>query len=136
MIRRLPAVAALSIPLSCMAAGYGGARGTNSLGEIIHIGGDTADTIYVQKNKQDHEWLEHYDLRSECPTFDAKVLACLPGRRSPLSGVTYRITTSRKWRPCNTEPYFDKSPGEVYVCVKGCSNKRAPRIFYVDPWEC
>jgi hypothetical protein len=60
----------------------------------------------------------------------------LPHRQSPLSGVTYKITYSPKWRPCNVDPFYDKSPGQVYVCIKGCSNPRAARIFRVGPWEC
>src|ERR1035437_654568 len=74
---------------------------------------------------------------AECPTFTYKIISCLPGRKSPLSGVTYTITTSKTWRPCNVEPFYEKNPGKVYVCVKGCTNnKRAPKIFYVTPWEC
>jgi hypothetical protein len=126
----------LCVPTFALAAGYGGAAGTNSRGEIIHIAGDTADGIYVQKNKSDHEWKEHYELRVECPVFSDKLLSCLPGRKSPLSGVTYKITTSRKYRPCDFAPYNDKSPGVVYLCIKGCNNPRAPRMFHVGPWEC
>ena len=119
-----------------MADGYGGARGKNSLGEIVYIGEDTARSIYVEKNKQDHDWAEHYDFAAECPTSTHNTFSCPPGRKSPLSGSTYKITTSKKWRPCNVDPFYDKSPGEVYVCVKGCDNKRVPKIFYVNPWEC
>ena len=37
------------IPGIAVAAGYGGTEGINKAGEIVGIGGDTADTIYVRK---------------------------------------------------------------------------------------
>ncbi|HTD27960.1 MAG TPA: hypothetical protein VK660_01070 [Xanthomonadaceae bacterium] len=126
----------LFAPTVALADDYGGAAGRNSRGEIIHIEGNSADTIYVQKSKTDHQWKEQHELRVECPVFSDRLLSCLPGRKSPLSGVTYEVTTSRKYRPCNVDPYYDKSAGQVYICIKGCDNPRAPKIFHVFPWEC
>lgn len=135
-MHRLALFCMLSITSHAHAAGYGGASGENALGEIIHITGDMAETLAVQKDTQDTAWVETYDMKQECPTFTDTTLACLPGRASPLSGATYRITTSKRWKPCNLEPYHDKSAGQVYVCIAGCKNARAPKMFHVDPWEC
>ena len=137
-------VARISVVMLCMllvatpvhAAGYGGASGTNALGEIIHISGDMAESLYVQNPAKDSGPVETYDMKQECPTLTDTTLACLPGRASPLSGATYRITTSKRWTPCNVEPYHDKSAGEVYECIAGCGNPRTPKIFHVNPWEC
>ena len=118
------------------AAGYGGASGKNARGETIHISGDNAETLAVQITAQDGDWVESYDMRQECPRFTDTTLACLPGRASPLSGATYTITTSKRWKPCNVEPFHDKSAGEVYVCIAGCKNPRVPKMFKVSPWEC
>lgn len=122
------------------AAGYGGASGKNALGETIHIEGDLAETLYVQAAvqdaAQDSTSVETYAMQQECPTFTDTTLACLPGRASPLSGTTYAITTSKRWKPCNVAPFHDSSPGVVYVCIAGCRNPRAPKIFHVSPWEC
>lgn len=131
----------LLFPNLAVAAGYGGAQGTNKLGEIIRIEGDIPDTIYVQKNAKDFDWKEKYSLDDACPTFQkifegARQFSCIPNGKSPLAGTTYGVTTSKKYIPCDEPPYNDKSPGEVYVCVKGCENPRAPKIFYVSPWEC
>jgi hypothetical protein len=140
-----------------LAAGYGGASGTNSLGEIIHIEGDIADTIYVQKNEKDHEWTESYDFLEECPDFPQYAkegeelkdrFSCRKEGKSPLAGAVYKMTTSEDWRPCESFPedmgfqpdpnidYGFDAPGDVYVCIAGCDNPRAPKIFYVNPWEC
>jgi hypothetical protein len=133
----------LSFMLPCMAlaAGYGGAEGTNRRGEIIHIGDDVAETIYVQKGVKDTEWKERYVLRDECPSFAGTYegkgrFSCRKNSSSPLAGATYRLTTSKKYLPCNVPPFNDKTPGELYVCVAGCENPRAPRVFRVSPWEC
>ncbi|MHB1085085.1 MAG: hypothetical protein ACYCZA_09635 [Thiobacillus sp.] len=129
------------MPCVALAAGYGGAQGTNKRGEIIRIGGDVADTIYVQKNAKDSEWKESYVLRDECPSFlstfeGKKQFSCRKNSQSPLAGTTYRVTTSKKYQPCNEPPFNDKSPGEIYVCIGGCDNPRAPKTFIVSPWEC
>jgi hypothetical protein len=131
----------LLISSTAFAAGYGGAEGKNKRGEIVVIGGDVADLLYVRKNKDVYEPSEEYKLAEECENFHLtfkgkKSFSCASGRKSPLSGTSYKITTDPKYLPCIDEPYFDKSPGEIYVCVAGCSNPRAPRIFYVSPWEC
>ena len=126
-------LAAFALPSFVFAAAYGGASGQNSRGGIVHILGDIPDKIYVQRGK---DWPEEYDLRAECPGFTDTEISCRSTGKSPLAGVTYKVTTSKKYRPCKGAPYFDKSPGEVYVCVKGCGNPRAPRIMYVSPWEC
>ena len=127
-------------PAIALAAGYGGASGTNSHGEIIRIEGDIPETIYVQKDIKDFKWKEKYSLLKECPNFpattDAKEFSCSKTGESPLAGTTYKITTQRSYKPCNVTPYNDKSPGEVYVCIRGCENLRAPKTFYVSPWEC
>jgi len=129
------------VPTIVMAAGYGGAQGANKLGEIVRIEGDVPDTIYVQKNDKDFEWKEKHSLAKECPTFleifnwNGK-FSCIRGGQSPLAGTTYRVTTSEDYTPCDVPPYNSKSPGEVYICIEGCNNPRAPQIFYVGPWEC
>lgn len=136
----IPLVAGVLVGVSpaCHAEGYGGAAGRNSRGEIVRIdyADDSTFVIRVQKGAGPDRWKERYDLHAECPVFGDKWLKCLPGRNSPLSGTTYRITTSPKWRPCHGSPFFDNTPGFVYVCVKGCGNPRAPKVFRVDPWEC
>ncbi|HEX8610823.1 MAG TPA: hypothetical protein VF800_05985 [Telluria sp.] len=129
------------MPSLALASGYGGASGKNKRGEIIHIGADVADTIYVQKNAKDHVWKERYVLLDECPSFradneDVKQFSCRHDSRSPLAGTTYRVTTLKQYQPCNVPEFEDKSPGEVYVCIAGCHHRRAPAIFYVSPWEC
>ena len=121
---------------ACMAASYGGAMGENEIGQIVIITGDIPDSIHVRDKKQVSNDLQMYELRSECPVFEeGKRITCLASGKSPLAGATYKITTSRKWRPCSSAPFFDKQPGEVYICIKGC-NKHTPRIFYVNRWEC
>ena len=136
MTRQLALALLLAIPLTALAAAYGGAQGTNRRGEIIRIEGDTADTLYVQRNAGDNAWAEHYVMAEECPVFTEKTLSCPPGRKSPLSGTTYRITTSKTWTPCDIPPFHDRGPGKIYVCTAGCDNPRAPKIFRVQPWEC
>lgn len=133
---RLALLCMLLVTAQAHAAGYGGATGRNARGEIIHINGDMAETLYVQKSAQDSAWVETYEMKQECPIFTDTTLACLPGRASPLSGATYRITTSKRWTPCDVEPFHDKSAGEVYECIAGCGNPRTPKIFHVNPWEC
>ena len=139
-MKSLCIVAAL-LPSIAFAAGYGGAEGSNKRGEIVRIEGDVADTIYVQKGRKDSEWKESYDLNKECPdfqaTFEGKThFSCRIDGKSPLAGTRYKVTTSNSYRPCNVEPFFDKTPGEIYVCVSGCDNPRAPTKFILRPWEC
>ena len=135
-LRHLAITLLLAVPLTALAAAYGGAQGTNRRGEIIRIEGDTAETLYVQRNAIDTAWAERYVMAEECPVFTETTLSCPPGRKSPLSGTTYRITTSKKWTPCDLPPYHDKGPGTIYVCIAGCNNPRAPKVFRVQPWEC
>ena len=139
----LCAIALLLFPVFGFSAGYGGAEGRNRLGERIYIGNDSYYELYVIRGPGDGEWSKPYDMNAECPEFRnamekglAGTFSCPPQRNFPLSGVTYRITTSNKYRPCDGDPYFDKSPGTVYVCVKGCNRKSAPSIFTESPWEC
>ena len=126
----------LFAPMLAMAAGYSGASGTNKLGEVVVIG-DDAYELYVMKNKNDSilKSKEQYDFRKECQRYskdDANFITCKPNSKSPLSGTTYKTTTSKKYHPCD-DPTFN---GTVYVCIKGCNNTRAPKIFYEKPWEC
>lgn len=157
-------ILAVLLPSIAFAAGYGGAEGKNSLGEIIRIESDLGETISVQKNSEDFEQEETYVTRDECPSFfnedPATVssylhtlkeqFSCRKDGKSPLAGTTYKITTSEDWKPCESFPedmgiqqdlepgidYGFDAPGEVYVCIAGCDNPRAPQIFYVSPWEC
>lgn len=126
------------MPSIGMAAAYGGAQGTNKRGETIYIDGDIPEAIAVRKHSNDPKWSEQYPLLEECPTFSeaAKQFSCLSNGKSPLAGTTYRVTTSKTYRPCDQPPYDDKSAGQVYLCIEGCNNPRAPKIFYVTPWEC
>ena len=144
-MKKLVVFALLLVPGMSLAAGYGGAEGRNKAGEIIHFAADAYYELFVQKNKDDHEWTEHYDMNVECPGFvkamgaaegTSLVFSCPAGRRFPLSGATYRITTSREYQPCNLDPYFDESPGTIYECIAGCEGKRVPRQFRESPWEC
>lgn len=129
------------LPQLAFAEGYSGANGTNKLGERIYIGddgGDGVDTIYVfEKRTKSNKWKERYDLREECPSFFlwGKQFSCLKNGKSPLAGSTYQVTTSKKWKPCGSVRAGEFN-GEVYVCIDGCNNPRAPKIFYVNPWEC
>jgi hypothetical protein len=130
------------IPALVMAAGYGGAEGRNQLGELIYIAADNGDELYIIKGPGDGTWSDPYSMKAECPQFAAAMstgsdtFSCPPGRKFPLSGATYRIGTSRTYRPCNTAPFYDKTPGAVYRCIKGCENKSAPALFRERPWEC
>ena len=100
------------------------------------------EELFVIKGSGDGVWSEPYKMKAECPAFEdamwrtSGTFSCPPGRAFPLSGVTYRIGISRRYQPCNSEPFYDKSPGTVYRCVKGCISKTAPAIFKVRPWEC
>ena len=131
-------------PLVAMADGYTGAHGTNKLGELIYIGAgslgsadDPADGIYVFKNRKSYlkgQLSKRYALLEECPLFsnaEGERFSCHKNGISPLAGATYRVTTSRKYKPCH-----DDTIGTVYVCVAGCNSPRVPRIFYKEPWEC
>jgi hypothetical protein len=136
------AIAALT-PLLSLAAGYGGAEGRNRLGETIHIASDSYHELYVVKGTKRRDWSKAFDMNVHCPEFKKAMdeggratFSCPPERAFPLSGTTYRITTSRKYRPCSGTPYFDNRPGTVYLCVKGCNSKKAPAIFKEGPWEC
>ena len=134
-------VFAVFFPVIASAAGYGGAEGKNRRGEIIRIGGDIPDTIYVQKNKKDLNWKEQYSLAKECPAFTAifegkRQFSCNFSGKSPLAGTTYKVTTLKSYKPCDEPPYNDKSPGIVYLCVAGCDDPRVPKLLYESPWEC
>ena len=121
-------------PLLAIAAPYGGAEGKNQLGEIIGISSEVPE-IYVHKNIKDSEVNERYNLSEECPTFlkgDFKKFSCKSNRKSPLAGTTYKVITSKKYHPCDDHTFN----GTIYVCIKGCNNKRAPKIFYESPYEC
>lgn len=129
------------LPGLSFAEGYAGADGTNRRGELVHIGeggmgGDSAEGIYVFKNTKSYasgkKWKERYALLDECPSFlNGPQFSCSANGKSPLAGSTYKITTSKTYRPCD-----DGSIGRVYVCVAGCKNPRTPKIFYESPWEC
>jgi hypothetical protein len=134
-------------PAVCFADGYGGAEGLNRAGETLHIeAGDEGLTLYVQKSPDDRAWAdpsrERYSMNRECPDFDLRhnatgeTFTCSPNQDFPLSGATYKVGTSSKWRSCDVAPYFDKGDDTVYVCVRGCGGKRTPKIFHVTPWEC
>lgn len=124
-------------------AGYGGADGDNVLGQIIHIkehGEHLEPYIFVQKNETDMEGAngkgEKYRLADECPTWTEHSLVCKKNGKSPLAGTTYKITTSKQWMPCkDVEIDPSDEAGTVYICTKGC-NKRTPKIFYENPYEC
>ena len=143
-MKTLWAMALLLFPVATFASGYGGAEGRNRLGERIYIAGDSHYEIYVIKGPSAADWSKPYDMNVECPEFInamekggvGQTFSCPSQRKFPLSGTTYRITTSTKYRPCNFDPYFDKTPGIVYLCVKGCNGKSAPTIFKESPWEC
>lgn len=124
-------------PCLALAAGYGGADGVNKRGEHIHLGddaGDGVDTIYVYestKSYRDRKLKVRFALYDECSFDSDKIFSCKANGKSPLAGATYKVTTSKKYRPCK-----DETLGEVYVCVAGCDNNRVPKIFHVSPWEC
>lgn len=127
----------LLLPCLAFAEGYSGAHGTNKLGEIVGIGddgGDLATTIYVYaKRAKVSKFKARYRLKEECPSFfgGEKQFSCRKDGKSPLAGTTYQVTTSEKYRPCGEE-----FAGEVYVCIAGCNNPHAPKLFYVSAWEC
>jgi hypothetical protein len=135
------------VSATCFADGYGGAEGLNRAGETLHIDlGAEGYVLYVQKNADDTAWAQNsrkrYNIDRECPDFDSQhraigeTFTCPPNRDFPLSGATYKVGTSSKWRACNVAPYFDKAGDTVYVCVHGCGGKRTPKIFREFPWEC
>lgn len=136
-------IACLLFPTVASAAGYGGAEGRNRLSERIHIGSDSYYELYIIRGPGNGVWSRPYDMNVECPEFGnamnggrTRIFSCPAGRKFPLSGATYRITTSSKYRPCESAPYFDKSPGTIYLCIKGCNSKTVPAIFKESPWEC
>ena len=121
------------------AAGYGGAQGTNKLGQIVTLQGDGYEDTVIIVKKNTKEYL--YKFKAECSFFfnadneEGKMLCSKKGR-SPLAGATYKITTSKKWTPCKeNELYPSNDPGTVYICIRGCNNQ-TPMIFYENPWEC
>jgi hypothetical protein len=140
---RIYLVALAIIPVWSFAAGYGGAEGRNRLGERIYIASDSYYDLYVIRGPSESDWSKPFDMDTNCPGFSnamnkgpGATFSCPPKPAFPLSGTTYRITTSRKYRPCSSEPFNDNSPGTVYECVKGCNSKTAPAIFNESPWEC
>lgn len=142
-MKTLFVIAFLLFPAMGLTAGYGGAEGRNRLGERIHIGSDSYYELYIIRGPGEGKWSKPYDMNVECPEFksamergDKAKFSCPPQRGFPLSGTTYRISTSKKYRPCDQDPYYDKSPGVVYFCVRGCNRKSAPLIFREGPWEC
>lgn len=142
-MKKICAIALAIIPVWSFAAGYGGAEGRNRLGERILIASDSYYDLYVITGPSEGDWSKPFDMNAYCPGFSEAMnkglgatFSCPPQKTFPLSGATYRITTSRKYRPCSAEPFYDKSPGTVYVCVKGCNSKTAPALFKESPWEC
>lgn len=142
-MKRVYVIALALIPVWSFAAGYGGAEGRNRLGERIFIASDSYYELYVIRGPSERDWSKPFDMNVDCPEFSKALgkgpgatFSCPPQRAFPLSGTTYRITTSRKYRPCSDAPYYDNYPGTVYLCVKGCNSKTAPAIFKESPWEC
>ena len=142
-MNKLWTIACLLLPALSFAAGYGGAEGRNRLGERIHIGSDSYHELFIVKGPGDGVWSKPYDMNIHCPEFKSALessqvsqFSCPPQRHFPLAGATYRITRSNKYRPCSIDPFYDKSPGTVYVCVKGCGRKSVPAQLWERPWEC
>jgi hypothetical protein len=136
VMKQLALLLLLFVSTTSFSGGFGSAEGKNSYGRRIHID-ESSDgyVIWIPFNENGPP-LE-FQIQEECPGWDweGKSFSCKPSGKSPLAGATYKITTSKKWQPCSGEPYFDKTPRQVYVCVSGCG-PNAPKIFYVTPWEC
>jgi hypothetical protein len=116
---------------STYAEGFGGASGSNKLGEIFHL--DQAG-IYVQKNELDKKWEEDYT--TEVDRFDISsiqeetFIIFNPSGKSPLAGVTYKVDYSKKTKNTCGKPM------KIFQCIKGCEGRRVPQVFFVQPWEC
>lgn len=144
-MRIVYAIALALIPVWSFAASYGGAEGRNRLGERIFIASETYYDLYVIRGPNESDWSKPFDMNTACPEFGkakaefgeamykrpGPTFSCPSQRSFPLSGTTYRITTSRRYRPCH-----DEFPGVVYICVKGCNSKTAPSIFNESPGSC
>ena len=144
-MRIVLSIALALIPVWSFAAGYGGAEGRNLLGERIFIASESNYDLYVFKGPNKSDWPKPFDMNTACPEFGkamaefseamnkrpSPTFSCPSHRLFPLSGTTYRITTSKKYRICDGE-----FPSIVYICVKGCNSKTAPSIFKESPWEC
>ena len=131
------------LPSICFSAGYGGADGNNRRGERISIGSDSHYALYIISGSDPGVWSKPHDMNLECPDF-AKAMekgigatfSCPAKRAFPLGGATYRIKLSKKYMPCDVEPFNDKSPGIIYQCIRGCNKKSVPPVFTENPWEC
>ena len=122
-----------------MSDGFGGAVGLNRLGQQIRMyEGQDGTRFSAYKPRPTEPVGSEWRLETECewhasanvnsdPTY---TFACAVDGKSPLAGTTYRATKSRSKRNSCGRPY------EIYLCVRGCSNRAAPNVFYVQPWEC
>jgi len=143
-------------PAIATASGYEAAKGSNEAGEVLLIDLEYTEK-YLECTKKSPEEvcsnvdepimeevisvskgdvLEKYSLTKECQNTRQYSISCPRSARFPLAGTKYIETTSEDYKPCDVEPYFNKGSGKVYKCVEGCNNPRAPKIFYVQPWEC
>lgn len=140
--RQLLGALLLAVQLPAISAGFGSATGKNALGETVRIDGDWGEVLLVYAKNKPEGPVATFDMRLECPAFADSARAendkftCPAGRASPLSGVTYKVTKSKRWRPCDIAPFHDKGPGVVYVCTSGCDNPRVPKTLRHEPWEC
>ena len=118
------------------AAGYGGASGVNSLGQVIIIGTDGPTEIIVYqstKMARDSDPGISYNFWEECENIAGdKVVDCRKGTKSPLRGAVF----SR--RSPNDKKYKDGCGGyaTILICETGCKPRRVPKLLIEDAWEC
>jgi hypothetical protein len=119
--------------------GYGGAEGTNRLGQKVGFTSEDLHQIWVRDPKQGKGNFKTYEMSSECPAIiewlDAEptkglLIRCSTTGLSPLAGTTYtKIKSKRIKNFCN-------EPAIVFKCVAGCERKEVPHIIVEQPWEC
>lgn len=118
---------------------YGGAEGTNGLGQKVGFASEDLNQVWVHDPKQGKDHFVTYEMSSECPAIiewldsppkKGLLIHCSPVGRSPLAGATYtKVKSKRIKNVC-------KKPATVFKCVAGCERKEVPHIIVEQPWEC
>jgi len=131
-MRHIPILALLFFCDAAVAMGFGGALGSNRLGQKIHIEESKSGVSIFVESPGQVEWAE-FPILDECPNWNwdgQRSFSCKFTGRSPLAGATYNVGISGRIRSaCGKRAV-------VYTCVRGCNKKAVPATFVVQPWEC
>jgi hypothetical protein len=127
-MKKLYLVFFLLIPINLFAAEYY-AVGKNVLGQKIALHESNEGIVIAVYNRRDADPAESYLVKQECPGNMWEGLQCMPNRRSPLSGATYKrchLAQVKVKQICNIRT---ESGLGYFRCVKGCNSKRVPKIL-------